>query len=59
MKNINLKYLDEEKRSYSFPLYVSTRAQLEEISNNRGVSVANLIRHAINEFIDAEKKDAQ
>ena len=55
MKNINLPKLDEAKASYSLPLYVSVREELEQLSTKTGISVANLIRHAINEMLEESK----
>ena len=52
MKKINLPKLDEEKSSYTLPLYISVRQALEDLSNQTGISVANLVRHAINEMLE-------
>ena len=55
MKEVNLPKLTEEKTSYSLPLYVSVRQELEQLSQKTGISVANLVRHAINELLEESK----
>jgi predicted DNA-binding protein len=49
---LNLTRLDEPTRSYSLPLYESVKQKLEKVSAQTGVSVAKLVRHSINDFLD-------
>lgn len=54
---INLPKLDEPKLSYTLPLYQSVRERLETLSARTGVTVANLVRSAVNDLLDREVPD--
>ena len=57
MININLRKIENEvTHAYSVHIYPTTRAELKAISDATGISMQNIVRSAINDFIDKYKE---
>lgn len=52
MQQLNLKERDEERAPITIKLYASDIEAMRVISANSGVSVQNLVRHAVNNMLD-------
>ena len=52
---LNLQPKPESTITYSFKMYESVRGELDRISADSGISVANLVRTALNNLIDEDK----
>lgn len=53
---LNLQQTVEPKKQINFHLYESTYNELKDISNDTGISIQNLLRHAVNEALPELKK---
>lgn len=56
MHELNLKKKDEAREKTILSLYKSDIQTLKTLSEATGVSLQNLIRHAINNMLDTEIK---
>ena len=55
MMKLNLKKKDEPKSKISLHVYNSDMETLKNLSDTSGISLQNLIRHAINNMLDEVK----
>lgn len=55
----NLPELDSPKVPYSFRIYMETLEKLVALEQETGISKQNLIRTAINNFLDELKKEGK
>ena len=52
MYKLNLKERDEERTPITIKLYTSDIDDMRTISSTTGISVQNLVRHAVNNMLD-------